>query len=513
MCRPSVSVTLIAFITVTLIQSGGLASADASRRLQVAHAFWTSAPPVLPQDYPDFGIPGRGGVIHAWYGMGQSLVMLPGDVLGTFVSKRFAPAMQDRARALVVAYLTFPLLNALAVLAAFNMVRALGFDESVSALASLGLLGLTSFLHYAQVAQENNLILLLTLWAYVGTIHWLRTARPGWIALAACAVGFNLLIRLPTAIDAMTIAFFAGCVLFLARTRIMNPNEWPLEFRRRLTQVVLIALPIVSAAGGVDRLYHYHRFGTFRGTYIHLYGEEVRRQHPSAPAQYPFNNPFLDGFVGPLFSAEKSIFLFDPLLPLSVALIVWKRRHLPPIVTIALLSALLGLIITITFYARLVFWGGGVAWGNRYTTVPVHVCCLLGLVAAAHLWRQLPRLARIACLLLFSLSLTVQISSIALEPAFEAAQAECWKKPVLVVSQRLVNLFALAGGNVDEWHLGCNGYLNTERARTLNFTPFVMQRFFSKSISHTLACAWMAAVCLLAVGVHRFLRRIVMNHP
>jgi len=30
-----------------------------------------------PNEYPDFGLHGRGGRLYSWYGIGQSLLMLP----------------------------------------------------------------------------------------------------------------------------------------------------------------------------------------------------------------------------------------------------------------------------------------------------------------------------------------------------------------------------------------------------------------------------------------------------
>src|SRR5689334_441995 len=78
---------IVAFLTALLLQSGELGSSDTTRRLQTTHSFWTSAPPVLPEEYPDFGIVGRKGTIYAWYGMGQSLLMLPADIIGTYLER------------------------------------------------------------------------------------------------------------------------------------------------------------------------------------------------------------------------------------------------------------------------------------------------------------------------------------------------------------------------------------------------------------------------------------------
>jgi len=68
--NPAFLVGLVAFLAALLVQSGELGSIDTVRRLQTTHSFWTSAPPVAPDDYPDFGVPGRNGRIYAWYGIG-----------------------------------------------------------------------------------------------------------------------------------------------------------------------------------------------------------------------------------------------------------------------------------------------------------------------------------------------------------------------------------------------------------------------------------------------------------
>jgi hypothetical protein len=38
-------------------------------RPQTAHWLWTSQPQVLPNEYPEFGLQGRGGRIDSWYGI------------------------------------------------------------------------------------------------------------------------------------------------------------------------------------------------------------------------------------------------------------------------------------------------------------------------------------------------------------------------------------------------------------------------------------------------------------
>ena len=66
-----------------MVQSGELGTADTMHRLQTTHWLWTSEPQVFPNEYPEFGLHGRGGRLYSWYGIGQSLLMLPADLVGT----------------------------------------------------------------------------------------------------------------------------------------------------------------------------------------------------------------------------------------------------------------------------------------------------------------------------------------------------------------------------------------------------------------------------------------------
>src|ERR1700723_3099818 len=86
---PSRPLSLLLTVTVLftfLIQSGELGTSDTTHRLQVAHSFWTGEPQVFPNEYPEFGLHGRGGRLYAWYGIGQSLLMLPVDLAGSALS-------------------------------------------------------------------------------------------------------------------------------------------------------------------------------------------------------------------------------------------------------------------------------------------------------------------------------------------------------------------------------------------------------------------------------------------
>ena len=83
---PLFLVALAAGLIAFVVQSGELGTSDTQHRLNATHALWTSSPPVFPDEYPEFGVHGRGGKLQTWYGIGQSLLMLPQDIVGTFIS-------------------------------------------------------------------------------------------------------------------------------------------------------------------------------------------------------------------------------------------------------------------------------------------------------------------------------------------------------------------------------------------------------------------------------------------
>jgi len=165
---------LLAFV----VQSGELGTADTMHRLQTTHWLWTSEPQVFPNDYPEFGLRGRGGQLYAWYGIGQSLLMLPADLVGTWMAhwSVFSDYQDDPpVRAIVVSYLTGILVNVLTALVGFRLLRQLRFSVRESVVGVLALMFCTTHLHYTQNMAENNYIMLLTLAGFSFQYEWLRT--------------------------------------------------------------------------------------------------------------------------------------------------------------------------------------------------------------------------------------------------------------------------------------------------------------------------------------------------
>src|SRR5450755_3453587 len=219
---PLVLLCLAAGLLAFVVQSGELGTFDTTHRLQTTHWLWTAEPQVFPSEYPEFGLHGRGGRLYGWYGIGQSLLMLPADVLGTWIAHWtvFSEYEDDPAiRSIMVSYSTNILATVLTALIAFRFLRQLRFSMKESVAGVLALLFCTTHLHYTQNMMENNYIMLLTLAGFSFQYEWLRTDNRRALFLGSCALGLNLLTRLTTGLDLIAAGVFVLLVLWFEAAR------------------------------------------------------------------------------------------------------------------------------------------------------------------------------------------------------------------------------------------------------------------------------------------------------
>src|SRR5271163_2217225 len=308
---PSHPLSLLLLITALftfLIQSGELGTSDTTHRLQVTHSLWTGQPQVFPNEYPEFGLHGRHGNLYAWYGIGQSLLMLPADLAGSAVShlpfwSSYVSSETDPAiRSIVVSMSTNILVNVFTAFAAFRLLGLLGFSTRESIAGTLSLLCATTHLHYAQNMTENNYILLLTITGFALQYRWLTTGGKGALLWGSAALGLNLLTRLTTALDILG----AGCFLLFASLFARHNTTFSTHTYQQATQVtppdrrtvrtyLRTALPIYAVFFLFDRIYQYIRFGSWTNTYIDIFAREQRQLDPTLPVNFPFNGAWFHG--------------------------------------------------------------------------------------------------------------------------------------------------------------------------------------------------------------------------
>src|SRR5439155_24989991 len=405
--NPRFLLGLAAALIAIVTQSGELGSADTMHRLQTAHSFWTSEPPVFPNEYPEFGLYGRGGKLYDWYGMGQSLLMLPMDIIATGIERlpvfRNYRGNDPSVRSIVVSYGTNILVNVLTALVCLRFLLLLGFGTRESIAGVLALLCCTTHLHYTQNMMENNYIMLLTLTGLTFQYEWARSGERRALLIGAAALGLNLLTRLTTALDLMAGGLLV--VLLLAQKRG--------TFWNRLFTYLRTVLPVYAVFLLIDRIYQYQRFGSFFKTYVWLFAQKYKQLDPSLPPDYPFETPFRVGFLGPLITPENSIFLFDPLIVLTIviSILIWKRMQSE--VRTYVTTAFLLLLAYICFYAKYTVWSGDFAWGDRYVSTAVELPAFISAPLLFRYYASLAKPVRRLALVLVVISFVIQLVSLA----------------------------------------------------------------------------------------------------
>ena len=506
-------VALAAGLIALLVQSGELGSSDTQHRLNSTHSFWTSDPPVFPSEYPDFGVHGRDGALQSWYGIGQSLLMLPQDMVGTALEKLpiFAGYKADPSvRFIFVSCFTNILIAVLTALVCFWLLRQFEFSGRHSFWGVLALLVCTTHLHYTQNMMENNYICLLTLTGFCFEYEWVRTGSRRALLMGAGALGLNLLTRLTTGLDLLAGIVFVLLVVWMERVR--GRALW-----ERLKTYAITAGPVFFVFGLMDRLYQYYRFGSFTNTYVSIVAREWRQRDPSLPANYPWTAPFHSGFLGALFLPEKSIFLFDPLLILAIplALLLWKK--LAPAMKAYTIASALMLLAYISFYARYFAWAGDFSWGDRYVSTAVELAALLAVPLLLKYRSSMPKLVWRAGVALVAVSAVVQLASVAFWLSLEEFQLETLGHPTYVVALRMKNIVAFALGKTDAWGLNLpapdQDWWDTTHISTWNFLPFLLKRVGDAPmwVVRLLYAVWAAA--LLALAGTLWQSRKVFGHP
>jgi len=248
----------------------------------------------------------------------------------------------------------------------------------------------------------------------------------------------------------------------------------------RLIAYVKTAAPVYVCFLFVERCYNFYRFGSFTGTYIPIFARELRERDPSLPANFPWSTPFHVGFFGALFKPEKSIFLFDPLLVLTIILAAITWRRLVPEVRAYAVTSLLLLLGYLAFYARYEYWAGDFAWGDRYVSTTVELAALLAVPLLLHYRAHLSQWAWRGSIAIIAASFVIQFASLAFWLPLEIYQMETFGHPTFVIALRCKNIAAFALGKMDAWGLNTSAMAEDPwdyvHITTWNFLPFLLRR-------------------------------------
>ena len=417
-----IKITLIALLWIITINPG-LIYGDTLARLDMAHAWWTGteeislAPNYKPSSrLENVGVLGRGGKRYIPYEVGQSLLMLPGDWLGTQLHQLFPKMELKFFRRLIVNFFIFVPLNVAAVLSCFWLLRLFEFEERIAGLASITWLLSTTVLNYAQVPQQNNQVLLFVTIGYAAALVCVRRGIPYFALISGLALGAALLVRMTSVIHVLTVfVFLVGCIVYESRDKL------------KVFQIAGLWLVGFIPLNLLGRVFDYIRYGSFWTTGQSLTVKQLNTDPifsglPELPANFPLSNSPIIGVWGVLFSPAKSIFIYDPLLLpcLILAIVLWKK--ISPYIQWYLMNGIFNLGLYIILTSRLDFWHGDPGWGARYHVTSVHLLLipLIALFIQQLLWVR--GLTRWLMRGLIMLALVVQIASVILRPSAEVGR-------------------------------------------------------------------------------------------
>ncbi|REJ39300.1 MAG: hypothetical protein DWQ53_23515 [Microcystis flos-aquae DF17] len=475
---------LIALLWFLVINIGNMGIIDTGLRLQMSHAWWTkdSEVQVTSETKPKirgdirFGVLGVDGKRYIAYEQGQSLLMLPGDLLGTWLHYLFPAIPEKNWRQLVVSFLIFIPLNIAAVLTCFWLLKEFGFNERIAQLGSVIFFLGTTFLHYAQIHQQNNQILLFVMIGYVAALAYSFSKNPSLAFMSGLALGGAMLMRITSLIHALSVfLFFLSCLIYQYRERLKQSVP---ELIKAIGIWILGFIPFTL----IGRLFDYWRYGSFfmsgkKVEQIQLTTDPLWNGMPNLEPNYPFIYAHHVGFIGALFDPAKSIFIYDPLLLpcLVIAAILWKKINI--YIRIYILVNILNLFLHLLAYSRFFAWGGDLAWGARYhvTSVQLLLIPLIGIFLQSLLsYRGIRRNLMVA---IIAIAMVIQLASVTMHPIMEISQKNIGVPGTRLdfrLGQRMINLGCLLNSSLPPCQRATpeqREYLNAEFNRII-FLPF-----------------------------------------
>ena len=297
-----------------LIQQGQVTVSDGQDMLAVSQSIVHHGTVAVA---PHFGVIGRGGHYFAKYGIGLSLLAVPfvavGDLVGTIVGD------QAKLENFFAASLT-PLIMGFLAASLFRAARKLGAGSRWAAVIAVG----SAFGTFALPYGKDFFAEPLTTLALVLSIEFLISDR---YELA----GVALAVAVTTRPETVVLVGVLPIIVWVFR-----------GFREAFTYGAIASIGAV-----IDAVYDQYRFASLVKS---GYGSEG------------FTTPFIHGAAGLLFSPEKSLLLFAPIVFLIGvgAVRLWTPRN-RFVVVLTLTNFVVFFVLSALWHS----WEGGWSWGPR----------------------------------------------------------------------------------------------------------------------------------------------------
>lgn len=313
---------------------------------------------------PGFLTTGRAGRTYSKYGVGLSVVAIPGYLIGRGLA-RALPASSSvplvgptflwydaTDAATAWRFFGMSLTNALIVAGVCTLLFLLTVELGYCRRTALQLVALaalaTPLWIYSKTFFSEPLAALLLLLFALNSVRWQRRVESRAALRSGFALGGLVIVKLA---HVVLWPLALGLWVAMVRTSGLAPD------RRRRTWALLAAGPLVGVV--TLAILNAVRFGAPWAT---GYGAEATQ----------WTTAWTEGVLGLLVSPGRGLFIYMPLALVSLLAIPASFRRLPLWTTLGL-----GVwVVLVAFYCRWHGWDGGWAWGPRFL-VPVMPFLLL----------------------------------------------------------------------------------------------------------------------------------------
>lgn len=300
------------------------------------------------------GVDGRA---YAKAGIGLPIVELPFVATGLLMST-LAGLPEAQTLAGVLSLLN-PLVSACAAIVVFRLCQTVGCSPLAALSAAIAYAFGTLAWVYAGVDGTEPLQALCLALSLLLLIRY-RSERYAWLLSgSSVALACAIVTKPANAVLVPAFGLYALCALRARR----------LSLRETVPVLVRFASPLAICFLFLAWL-NWFRFGSVLET-----GYEP----------HAFMNHFLDGIYGLIFSFNKGIVFYAPLVVLApVGMWIMRRSQGGEAMLIAVAS-----LTYVSLFAKFYNWGGGWSWGPRYLMpiVPLLMVPVARAAAAARVWR------------------------------------------------------------------------------------------------------------------------------
>ncbi len=420
-------------MTVAVLSPPYVDVIDAKVRVEVTHSIVDRGSLAIAE-IPGYGylsMLGADGRHYSVYGLGQSLVLIPLDVLAKLAAAAAPVGANSKLvlRDSLLGYAYTLVMGGLLAWVMFLALRTLRLSHRSSARGVALLFFATCWLIWGRSMQEETLAAAMLLGAYV-LAHRALAGRGGLASIAGAGLLLGLLANVRYN------AIFAAAALGLWTCWRL----WQSGQGRRVAALVLSGLPGIILAAAYNRL----RFGSWTDT---GYATSMAYINGGQTPPWDFGIGRLVDFIVGL---DCGLLWFT----LPLLFLPWAFKNRARALTALLLLALAGNTVFMAAAPGLGLGGGSGYCGPRYLAHGV-------LVLAPFIWLGVrrasfkrPRWAKFAVPMLFAASIVMQAAAIPLSYHLESVQDDFAKAgggvhdPKRWIPRRYANLLRLATGSL-----------------------------------------------------------------